>query len=122
MISADAAALAGNRPSASLTLPYNPPGTNSARASMSTARTEMLRATAARTYQGAAAPIDAQATPPAKNTPHPRSTSARAAARHTDTYDTSVPDASTTRIRSDGENLGLWATTCQPTLYNAPLT
>ena len=84
-ISADAAILAGVRPSVSRTLPYSPPGTNSARASMSTARTATLSATAASTYHGAAGPIDAQATPPTKNAPHPSSTSARAAARHTDT-------------------------------------
>ncbi len=84
-ISADAAIFAGARPSASLTLPYSPPGTNSARASTSTARSAAPMRTAARTYHGAADPIEAQATPPTKKATHPSSPSARAAARHTDT-------------------------------------
>ena len=49
-----------------------------------------------------------------KNAPHPSSTSARAAARHTDTYDTSVPEASTTRIRSEAEIVGMWVTAVNP--------
>ena len=101
-------------PSESRTQPNRPPGTNSARASTSTARSDTLSTTAASTYQGAADPIDAHATPAMKNAPQPSSTSARAAARHTEPYDTSVLEASTTRIRSDGEKRGVSGTIALP--------
>jgi hypothetical protein len=45
-----------------------------------------------------------------KNALHPSSTSARVVARHTETYDTIVRDASTTRICDEGENRGVFGT------------
>src|SRR5262249_56998080 len=89
------------------TRPYSPPGTNGARDSMATARTPTLSVPAATTNQGADAPIATHATPATKNALHPSSTSARAVARHTETYDTIVRDASTTRIRSGAVSLGI---------------
>jgi hypothetical protein len=41
------------------------------------------------------------------NTENPSSTSARAVARQTETYDTSVFEARTTRIRCGAENLAI---------------
>src|SRR5262249_30082025 len=65
--SADTAAAAAPGPSVSRTPPNSPPGTNSARASTSTARRQMPASTAARTNHGAGAPMCASATPLAKN-------------------------------------------------------
>src|SRR5262249_14140728 len=92
-------------PSVSRTLPYKPPGTNSARASMSAARSITPRTAAASTSHGAADPSAAHATPPLQNAGAPSSPSARAVARHTETYDTIALDERTTRIRSDAGNL-----------------
>jgi hypothetical protein len=77
---------------------------------MSTARTAMLSAAAASTKYGADGPIAIHATPAMKNALHPSSTSARVVARHTETYDTIVRDASTTRICDEGENRGMFGT------------
>ena len=74
---------------------------------MSIERSATLNTTAASTNHGADGPIDSQAMPLMKNAAAPNSTSARAVARQTDTYDTSVPEASTTRMRADGENGGM---------------
>jgi len=57
--------------------------------------------TVASTNHGAHAPNPAHAVPATKNAGGPSSASARAAARHAETYDTSVFDVRTTRTRSD---------------------
>src|SRR5262245_17380372 len=99
-----AATLAGSRPKHSRTLPYKPPGTNSARASMSIDRSATLSSTDASTNQGAVSPTGTHTTPAMKNAGAPSSASARAVARQTPTYDTSVLEVRTTRTRSGAEN------------------
>src|SRR6267378_6812938 len=80
-----------------------------ARASRSADRRTMLRTTAARTNHGDDGPIAAHATPAMKNAGVPSSVSARAAARHTETYEMSVLDARTTGMRAVGGNLAMRA-------------
>jgi hypothetical protein len=67
----------------------------------------MLRTTAARTNQGAEGPIVTAAIPAMKRAGQPSSVSARAAARHTETYDTSVLDVRMTGMRDVGGNLAM---------------
>src|SRR6185295_1986521 len=80
---------------------------NSARASRSAERRNMLRMTATSTNHGEGDPMAAHATPPMKNAGAPSSVSARAAARHTDTYEIRVLEARTTGIRAVGGNLAM---------------
>src|SRR5262245_46651712 len=80
---------------------------NSARASRSAERRNMLSTTAARTNHGAGAPMPAAATPAMKKAGQPSSVNARAAARHTETYEISVLDARTTGIRDGVGNFAI---------------
>ena len=98
--SVETATVAAPPPSVSRTLPKSPPRTNSARASMSTARSPVPRITAARTNQGADGPMRASATPAAKNATAPSSTRTSAAARQIEMNESRVLVARTTLTRS----------------------